>query len=533
MKKYLLYIILLIFLFMPEVNCAELPFNSNSIKDSYGPRVHPARKNWDFHNGVDYSPLPGDADKGIAINAVEDGMITKLSYDDIGGGGWFIEIKSGNKIWKYFHLFEAGPLPKSGGIFKVGYDKEGLYLLRGKTNNWPERKIRINKDNERSGIMKGEPIAPVGTSGIGTGAHLHLILEQGGTKYNPLSELTHTEGAFAITIKNPKEGAVLKEEDLKTDFPVTVNIDMTNGKDLDEVTIFLDDKQINTGNGPTFNYGGKIGEGRKLMVESKGANTGIKPIANSFSRDFVYNYDFSKLEDGYHKIKVIVANTNGREAETENLFKAEKKYLGQISGKFLWYKGRQDIYGSYTVNFLTGDRSEWKGIRDVLLGLKEQDEITGFSAKNIPQEAKNDPNLKKAVSAFVPHQIKGKAVIAYEAPEINIKDENGKTIFYKKMLKTSSECDYIVGFWEKGLEFEKLQGLLEPGADSGAEIVLRNMSITINDSYSNTPYPLMIAAMLFSSKKDKDKYLFSNTLNPQEEMHYNGKGYLNAEQMKK
>ena len=108
-------------------------------------------------------------------------------------------------------------------------------------------------------VKQGEPFAPVGDSGCGTGAHLHLALNNGAD--NPLVYLDHDASDFKVIMENPKDNAVLKQSDLTENFPVKFNVDASQGKDLDKINVALDGQSLTT-----FNYGGKPGEDKKLIV---------------------------------------------------------------------------------------------------------------------------------------------------------------------------------------------------------------------------------------------------------------------------
>ena len=92
------------------------PFDTIRITDDFGPRL--LSGNYDFHEGIDYSPRPGDADTGWMIRAVEGGLITQISTSS---GRKHIKVKvpkpGGAPVdsahFAYVHIFKDGNPPMS------------------------------------------------------------------------------------------------------------------------------------------------------------------------------------------------------------------------------------------------------------------------------------------------------------------------------------------------------------------------------------------------------------------------------------
>ncbi|MBN1622028.1 MAG: M23 family metallopeptidase [Endomicrobiales bacterium] len=334
----------LLFLLVIAVNSfsEELPFSAKTISTDYGPRVHPTKHVWNFHHGIDYNPMQGDADKGLPVKAVESGVVKDIHYDE-SGGGWIITVRSQNNLWQYMHIFDNENL-SSSGEFKLGMINDTIYIERNNVENWGRRTIKI-KDT----VVQGEPIAPVGTSGIGTGAHLHLGLNYGDD--NPLVYLNHDMSDFKVIMENPKDNAVLKQSDLTESFPIKFKVDALQGKDLDKIDLFLDGQNL-----AAFSYGGKPGEDKKLMLESNEDTNGVKPVAGTFEDEFVFIHDFSNLKEGEHTIRITAKNINNKDYVSDHRFNIEKE--DESSGSNIrWYK-----YDKYWI------KGKWRLTSSVDLG---------------------------------------------------------------------------------------------------------------------------------------------------------------------
>lgn len=215
------------------LNCTTLLFADDppfggapEINSWYGPRIHPVPPHPfdNLHNGVDY-PKPF----GTPILAVASGTVTIITYLGKENGGYGIYFTSGGKLYGHLHIFqELSPgtsLPillsngwelfRSNNILKI---RRPALTVNGQ--NFPSR-VFSTALSERQ-ISLGEPIAPVGISGIGTGPHLHLTLTNGAD--NPLNHVTHTEGPPAINFLTLTPNQVLNDNQLEN-FLVSFQVD--------------------------------------------------------------------------------------------------------------------------------------------------------------------------------------------------------------------------------------------------------------------------------------------------------------------
>lgn len=164
------------------------------ITSPYGYRIHPISKTRKFHSGVDFG-----APYGTNILSVSSGTVSSSGV--MGGYGNGIIIKGADGVsWLYAHMAEPSP-------FKAG-DK----------------------------ITRGQVIGIVGSTGLSTGAHLHLERRDssGGTS-NPLPYLpyyaTGTPGGNAVSKRFGIAGENFKPEIL---------VDKATGKTtyIDKPTVF-------------------------------------------------------------------------------------------------------------------------------------------------------------------------------------------------------------------------------------------------------------------------------------------------------
>lgn len=125
-----------------------------SISSLFGWRIHPIKQVPSFHTGLDIAKP-----EGSPLYAIFDGIVKKIDYDRNGYGHYIIiEDKSGNTAL-YAHC-------------------SSIDVSRG-TN-----------------IKKGDIIAKVGSTGMSTGAHLHLELEDSkGNILNPYFYLYSESGS--------------------------------------------------------------------------------------------------------------------------------------------------------------------------------------------------------------------------------------------------------------------------------------------------------------------------------------------------
>jgi murein DD-endopeptidase MepM/ murein hydrolase activator NlpD len=126
-------------------NFFGLPLNGKlSVSDRYGWRRHPFTGQYHHHTGVDLR-----AAYGSSVLAIYDGVVTRASY--YCGYGHCVDIKHAS-----------------------GYSSRYAHLS----------KYAVRVGNQ---VKKGQVIGKVGSSGISTGAHLHLELAKNNAVLNPFS----------------------------------------------------------------------------------------------------------------------------------------------------------------------------------------------------------------------------------------------------------------------------------------------------------------------------------------------------------
>ncbi len=124
---------------------SPLDFRRISSRFSYS-RLHPVRKVYRPHMGVDYAASPG-----TPVQATADGTVTFAGWN--GGSGRMVRIKH-----------------------KKGYETMYLHLRKFSSG------IRKGKH-----VKEGQTIGEVGSSGVSTGPHLDYRIKHRGKYINPLS----------------------------------------------------------------------------------------------------------------------------------------------------------------------------------------------------------------------------------------------------------------------------------------------------------------------------------------------------------
>lgn len=130
--------------------------------DGFGPRDFPPDP---FHTGVDFA-----AADGTPILAVADGIVTDAHYTDQWGGQIFIEhtVEGHTVATVYVHMWQ-----------------HGIYVETGQE------------------VTAGQHIGDVGSSGLSTGAHLHLEVRPGGTNADPIDPEPWLASNGAIDLGGP------------------------------------------------------------------------------------------------------------------------------------------------------------------------------------------------------------------------------------------------------------------------------------------------------------------------------------------
>ena len=121
------------------------PLKSYTFTSAFGMRLHPVKKVWLMHEGVDLS-----APQGTPIYAAKAGKVTSASYQD-GGAGYYVAINHGDGFASiYMHMTH--------------------YIV-----------------SPSQYVSTGQVIGYVGSTGISTGPHLHFGISYNGTYVNPMS----------------------------------------------------------------------------------------------------------------------------------------------------------------------------------------------------------------------------------------------------------------------------------------------------------------------------------------------------------
>lgn len=157
--------------FKPLVNDVFSPLPNLKITSNYGMRLHPIKRKWLFHSGVDFRAYKD------TVKAVIDGVVHSSGYDS--GLGNYIKVETGNYVLTYAHLSQ-------------------YFLLE---------KMKVNA---------GEPLGITGNTGLSTGEHLHFSVHLNGKSIDPIGFLqsliqikstlaintTHEERSKYQTIRN-------------------------------------------------------------------------------------------------------------------------------------------------------------------------------------------------------------------------------------------------------------------------------------------------------------------------------------------
>ena len=121
------------------------PLKSYSLTSPFGMRLHPIKKKWLMHEGIDMS-----APQGTPIYAAKSGKVTTTSYQ-AGGAGYYVSINHGDGFSSiYMHMTH--------------------YIV--KPGNY---------------VNAGQVIGYVGSTGGSTGPHLHFGIAYNGSYVNPMN----------------------------------------------------------------------------------------------------------------------------------------------------------------------------------------------------------------------------------------------------------------------------------------------------------------------------------------------------------
>jgi hypothetical protein len=337
------------------------------LSSDFGPRIVPTDGASWLHRGIDYP-----ATAGTGINPVENGTIDSISQDTT--GAWSIAVQGTLGRWTYLHIFNGGksdPLPRTSIDPVTGRTwelTEAVTLVDPTTGDsgwarviidWVDKaQYRVQKvlcengyeDNRvlfdghtlvrgdgtevrsQSSVARAETIAPVGTSGIGTGAHLDLRLTRGAD--NPFYHLVHKYPADPLpritSIDFPIDGNEIPN--ICEEYHIWVLVNSVGGYDLDKVDFWVypnNDSALaihlpqgsQADSAPTFRYGGRteIEESTSTSVtESIGDNTGVEPLPGIGLDEFVFMQKFPSLNlsAGEHTFAVTATDVNGHVTDT-------------------------------------------------------------------------------------------------------------------------------------------------------------------------------------------------------------------------
>jgi len=125
---------------------AGWPVKGGWVSSNFGSRMHPMTGKKQFHRGVD---IPGKL--GAQVLAVADGVVTRSTKS--GNYGWVIELDHGDS---YTTLYSHN---------------------------------RRNLVSEGETVVKGQPIAEIGSTGRSTGPHVHFEVSKNKRHINPVKYL--------------------------------------------------------------------------------------------------------------------------------------------------------------------------------------------------------------------------------------------------------------------------------------------------------------------------------------------------------
>lgn len=150
--------------FKPLVNDIFSPLPNLKITSSYGMRLHPIKRKWLFHSGVDFGAYKD------TVKAVIDGVVHSSGYNS--GLGNYVKIETGNYVLTYAHLSQ-------------------YFLL------------------EKAKVSAGEPLGITGSTGLSTGEHLHFSVHLNGNSIDPigfLKSLIQIKSTLAINTTHEERG---------------------------------------------------------------------------------------------------------------------------------------------------------------------------------------------------------------------------------------------------------------------------------------------------------------------------------------
>ena len=123
---------------------------AGAVTSAFGMRLHPVLKIWKLHDGTDFA-----AACGTAIRAPYAGVVTRASFSSAYGNRLFVSHGS-----------------VDGVRVQTGFNHAARYLVR------PGQRV-----------SRGQVIGEVGSTGLSTGCHLHLMIWLNGRLSNPMSWL--------------------------------------------------------------------------------------------------------------------------------------------------------------------------------------------------------------------------------------------------------------------------------------------------------------------------------------------------------
>lgn len=304
------------------------PFDYNTISSDYGPRNISYGSL--FHKGIDYGQSGG-----TAIPAVEAGDIKEIKY--VGGYGYRVEVEAvdGN-VWWYCHMEEQCSsintefynvtlvdthnvnITKNALVLIFWHDKSKYIAEKVLTAEDNPYYIKYNRryvklaDTTRNCITQNnvssrEIIGPVGKSGGNYPYHLHLGLAREGQNPLLLIDHNHVSPSLNNDIQQPKDGATVYR---KKYYPIKIGVNNTQNKDLDSVSIQLDNNTPKK-----YYYGGATVPDDNNIKVVFFDTTGVWPDPGMGNDRFIYCVDLSNDTLGLHVIKFSAHTIKGQKLE--------------------------------------------------------------------------------------------------------------------------------------------------------------------------------------------------------------------------
>ncbi len=246
---------------------------STAITSEYGMRLHPTLGYEKMHYGMDFAG--GDFSEGKSISVIKPGKVVDINTDGSGGGyGNFVVVKHDDGTYSFYaHLDQ----------------------------------VKVNKGDKLS-ISKGglaPVIGTVGSTGMGTGPHLHFEV---GTGWNN-GTLTGRYDPSSVIDEYLRGGGKVTIEDIVTPKakPSTGQYDIIIP--LDHVPANLRNKVPDKRGGNTFKFASQTGaDGRERQYTGQ-----------------ISSYMAEKLRKQGYRVRVITPEEFGNFEDYDNFIQAQSK----------------------------------------------------------------------------------------------------------------------------------------------------------------------------------------------------------------